>query len=342
MITGGMAESAGASRTLSTPAAIVEAFRMYRNQRIVVVVPCHNEETQITRVVETMPTEVDHIVIVDDTSTDRTVAVVENLQKIHPRIVLIRHEVNQGVGGSIASGYKWARDNGADVAVVMAGDGQMDPVDFFPIVDPVVEGSADYTKANRLFTGEAYKIIPKARYFGNAVLSLLTKIASGYWHIADSQAGYTAINRAALEAIDWDSMYKRYGQPNDLLVRLNVFDFRVRDIHTKPVYGVGERSGIRIPKVIVPIAMMLLRMFLWRLKEKYIIRDFHPLIFFYVMGVGLASVSAAFCVRLALLWMQTGRVPELTFLVVMFSATLAFQSLFFAMWFDMERNKDLK
>jgi len=315
---------------------------MYKNKTVVTVVPAYNEETQIGKVIDTMPDFVDKILIIDDRSSDSTVEVVQRYKEKNDRIELLRHEVNQGVGGAIATGYKWARDHDVDVAVVMAGDGQMDPVDLPSILDPVVEGEVDYTKGNRLFTGEAYKQIPKVRYFGNAVLSLLTKIASGYWNVADSQSGYTAINKVALNAIDWDKMYKGYGQPNDLLVRLNICSLRVKDIHIKPVYNVGEKSGIRIRKVIFTISWLLIKLFFWRLKEKYVIRDFHPLIFFYLLGLFLLGINFVFFIRLIVLWVQLGHVPEITFIVWLFSFAIGLQSLFFAMWFDMEYNKNLK
>lgn len=316
---------------------------MYKNKSIVAVIPAHNEETQIGRVITTMPGYVDHIVIVDDCSPDRTSEVVQQyIAEGQRRVVLLRHETNQGVGGAIATGYKWARDRDLDIAVVMAGDGQMDPRDLPAILDPVADENADYSKANRLFTGEAYRKIPKVRYFGNSILSLLTKIASGYWHIADSQAGYAAINKKALHTLDWDKMYKRYGQPNDILVKLNVCDFRVVDVPTEPVYGVGERSGIKIRKVIFTIGWLIVRLFFWRLKEKYIIRDFHPLVFFYLFGLSMLGMSGAFFGRLLVLWYQQGHVPEITALVWMFTGTTALQSLFFAMWMDMENNRDLR
>jgi glycosyltransferase involved in cell wall biosynthesis len=315
---------------------------MYRNLKVSVVVPAYNEETQITRVIETMPEFVDRIVIVDDCSPDRTFEIVQ----AHPatvagRVQLIRHEQNQGVGGAIATGYKWSRDNGFDIAVVMAGDGQMDPEDLPAILDPVVDGEADYTKGNRLVTGEAFRKIPKVRFFGNSVLSLLTKIASGYWHVADSQNGYTAINQSALQTIDWDEMYKRYGQPNDLLVKLNVANMRVVDVPIEPVYNVGEKSGIKIRKVIFTIGSLLVRLFFWRLKEKYVIRNFHPLVFFYAMGFAGLTVSGGLFVRLVWLWIARGDVPEITFLGCLFSFSLSVNSLFFAMWFDYDENKHL-
>ena len=313
---------------------------MYRSQKISVVVPAYNEETQISRVIETMPEFVDMIVITNDCSKDRTSEVIRN----HPgyaagRVTLLEHEVNQGVGGAIATGYKWSRDNGFDIAVVMAGDGQMDPEDLPAILDPIVDGEADYTKGNRLVTGEAFRKIPKVRFFGNSILSLLTKIASGYWHVADSQTGYTAINQVALKAIDWEGMYKRYGQPNDLLVKLNVANMRVVDVPIEPVYNVGEKSGIKIHKVIFTIGTLLLRLFFWRLKEKYIIRNFHPLVFFYAMGFAGLFVSGGLFVRLLWLWIDHGNVPELTFLGCLFSFSLSVNSLFFAMWFDYDENK---
>lgn len=315
---------------------------MYRSQTVSVVVPAFNEETQIARVIETMPEWVDRIVIVDDCSPDRTFEIVE----AHPATVagrtqLIRHEQNQGVGGAIATGYKWSRDNGFDIAVVMAGDGQMDPEDLPAILDPIVDGGADYTKGNRLVTGEAFRKIPKVRFFGNSVLSLLTKIASGYWHVADSQTGYTAINQLALQTIDWDGMYKRYGQPNDLLVKLNVANMRVVDVPIEPVYNVGEKSGIKIRKVIFTIGSLLVRLFFWRLKEKYVIRNFHPLVFFYAMGFAGLMVSGGLLVRLLWLWIADGNVPEITFLGCLFSFSLSVNSLFFAMWFDYDENKHL-
>ncbi|MBB72257.1 MAG: ribonuclease BN [Legionellales bacterium] len=315
---------------------------MFKNKTVCVVVPCHNEETQIGKVITTMPDYVDNIIIVNDASQDKTSDVVRSYQANHPRVTLIEHEQNQGVGGAIATGYKWARDNEVDVAVVMAGDGQMDPVDLPAILEPVVTGEADYSKANRLTTGESYKNIPKVRYFGNSALTLLTKIVSGYWHVTDSQTGYTAINKEALHTIDWDNMYKRYGQPNDLLVRLNVYNFKVKDVKTHPVYNVGEYSGIKVRKVIFSIGWLLVKLFFWRMKEKYIIRDFHPLVFFYVLGLLLAVVSLGFGVDLIFRWIKDGYVPQMTALALMFTTITGLQSGFFAMWMDSDYNRDLQ
>lgn len=315
---------------------------MYKKKTICVVVPAYNEESQIGKVITTMPSFVDKIVIVDDKSKDGTVNVVENFKNNNDKVILIRHQENQGVGGAIASGYKWARDNDFDVAVVMAGDGQMDPDDLENVINPLVKGEVDFTKGNRLITGEAFKKIPKVRYFGNSILSFLTKIASGYWHIADSQSGYTAINKKALHILNWNSMYKRYGQPNDLLVRLNIYNFCVRDVEVKPVYNIGERSGIRIWKVIFTISWLLLRLFIWRLIAKYIIRDFHPLVFFYALGFLLIFISFGLGLRLIYFFFFLDKIPSMNSIAFLFTSVTGLQSIFFAMWFDMFYNSDLK
>jgi len=315
---------------------------MYKGKSIGVIIPAHNESTQIAGVIESLPDFVDHIVIIDDNSTDNTVEIIEKYQKQNSKITLIRHDINKGVGGAMASGYKYAAEHGFDVAVRMDGDGQMDPEDMPALLDPVVADQADFAKGNRLFTGEAYKKIPKIRYFGNAFLSLFTKIASGYWHVADSQSGYSAINKKALKRIDWDTMYRWYGQPNDVLVRLNVHNLRVRDVPVSPVYNIGEKSGMKIGKVIFTITWLLIRLFFWRMKEKYVIRDFHPLIFFYALGAFFYLVMLVLFVRMVYVWSLTGHIPTINALAMFFSFMSGSQFTLFGMWFDMESNKELK
>lgn len=314
---------------------------MYKNKSVGVVVPSYNEESQISRVISTMPEYVDYIIVIDDCSQDATVRVVNELSNQNEKVTLIKHEANQGVGGAIATGYIWCRDYDIDIAVVMAGDGQMDPKDLPAILEPVVSGEADYSKANRLTSGDAYKNIPKVRYLGNSMLTLLTKIATGYWHVTDSQTGYTAINQKALKTIDWSKMYKRYGQPNDLLAKLNVYRFKVKDVVTEPVYNVGEKSNIKVRKVIFTIGWLLVKLFFWRLKEKYIIRDFHPLVFFYLMSFLLMLLALGFFVSLVIKWFLDGYVPHMTALLVMFTSITGLQFGFFAMWMDSDYNRDL-
>jgi len=315
---------------------------MYRDKTIAVIVPAYNEDKLIGRVLKTTPNFIDHIIVVDDASSDQTGEVVKAHQKEDSRILYLRHPKNEGVGGAIVTGYKWARDNEISISVVMAGDAQMDPEDLPKLLDPIIEGEVDYSKGNRLFTGRAWKVIPKTRYLGNAILSFLTKIASGYWHVADSQSGYGAITLEVLKTIDLESIYKRYGMPNDLLVRLNVYGFRVRDVPVNPVYGIGERSGIKIYKVVFTLSLLLLKLFLWRLKEKYIIRDFHPLVLFYLLGFVLTPIGVVFGFYLLIFRIFFSSVTATSALFAAFFMISGLQSLFFAMWFDMEYNKNLR
>jgi len=315
---------------------------MYKDKSICVVVPAYNEATQIGKVIETMPDYVDKVFIVDDASKDKTVEIVKKYQKKSKKIQLIEHEVNQGVGGAITTGYKRARDNDIDVTAVMAGDGQMDPDDLEKIIEPVASGSADYSKGNRLFYGDAWSMIPHIRYMGNSFLSLMTKVASGYWHVADSQSGYTAISLTALKRIDVDGIYKDYGMPNDLLIKLNQFDFKVRDLHIKPVYNIGEKSEIKLIKVIPRISWLLCKGFCRRLFFKYVIKDFHPLVFFYLLSFLLLGISVPLIIRLFYIWAMRGDIPDINAMALIFTLVSGLQTLFFGMWFDMEYNKNLK
>lgn len=318
---------------------------MLSDKCIGVVVPAYNEEKLIGRVIETMPEFVDRIYVVDDCSGDATddrVCSYLNWPSMNGRLELIRHTVNRGVGGAIVTGYQKAAEEGIDVVAVMAGDAQMDPAELDRVVDPVVTGQADYVKGNRLFTGEAWQMIPRYRYLGNAFLSLLTKIASGYWHVADSQTGYTAISAETIRLLPLEKLYSRYGYPNHLLVMLNVFGVRVRDIPVRPIYNIGERSGIRLRKVIPTMLWLLTKAFLWRMKEKYIIRDFHPLVFFYMLAFFLLLISVPLFARIIWRWIEYSHIPPINTLAFMFAGITGFQSLFFAMWFDMEHNKDLR
>jgi len=315
---------------------------MYLEKTIGVVVPAYNESKLIAHTLTTIPSLVDTIIVVDDKSNDTTAEIIKEIAGGDRRVILIQHEVNQGVGGAIATGYKKAVELEIDVTVIMAGDGQMDPNDLTNILDPVANGDADYTKGNRLFQGDAWNMIPHYRYFGNSFLSLLTKIASGYWHIADSQTGYTAVSLKVLKKLHLDTIYKRYGMPNDMLIKLNQYDFRVRDIHVKPVYNIGEKSEIKLFKVIPKISWLLFKGFWKRLFFKYVIKDFHPLIFFYILSFLLLFSSIPLTIRLFYIWAAKGDIPDINAMALVFTVISGLQTLFFGMWFDMEYNKNLK
>lgn len=315
---------------------------MLKGHTIAVVVPCFNEQKLISRVLETMPTFVDRIIVVDDCSTDNTVEIVERHRERDQRVTLVVHEANQGVGAAIATGYKTSLSDSTSVTAVMAGDAQMDPAELESIVTPIINDECDFTKGNRLFSGDAWAMIPRTRYLGNAALSFFTKIASGYWHIADSQSGYTAINLRALKTLDWDQMYKRYGQPNDLLVRLNVYNFRVRDVPIIPIYGIGEQSGVKPIRMIPGLFYLIVRLFIFRMFQKYIIRDTHPLVLFYALGWPLLLAGQTLGFYLFLRRIMVGPVAETSALLAGFLFISGMQLILFAMWMDMENNKTLR
>lgn len=312
---------------------------MYREKRVAVVVPAYQEELLITPTIYSMPDYVDRIYVVDDASTDRTGSIIDEVSSHILKMTPIHHLVNTGVGGAIMSGYKAAYLDGYDIIAVMAGDNQMDP-DFLPnLLDPIVDGAVDYTVGNRLINPQFRKGMSKWRFVGNSVLTLLTKIASGYWQLMDPQNGYTAISRRAVEAISPDLIYPRYGYCNDLLVWLNAYGFRVKNVPHPARYGL-ERSKIKYSTYIVRLSWLLLNAFFWRLKMKYVILSFHPLVFFYIFGMffgflgfllGIYSLYFKFYLEYPIF------VPAVVS-VILFA--LGVQFILFAMLFDMqEENK---
>jgi len=317
---------------------------MYETKKIAVVVPAYNEEHLIVRVVETMPDFVDAIYVVDDCSRDATVPALTTYirEKRLSHVHILQHQVNQGVGGAITTGYLRAVEDNMDVVAVMAGDAQMDPAELHLVIEPVVRDECDYVKGNRLFTGDAWNQIPRVRYLGNTVLSMLTKIASGYWHVADSQTGYTAISADAIRSMDWSALWKRYGYPNHLLIKLNIHSYRVRDVPITPIYNIGEQSGIRISRVAPIITWLLFRGFVERMLQKYIIRDTHPLVLFYFLGFITFTPGLIFGTYLFIIRIVKGPVAPTSALFAMFLIMFGLNFIMFALWFDMDDNRRLR
>ena len=313
---------------------------MLEDKTVAVVVPAYDEEELVGTTIRGLPPFVDRIFVVDDASRDGTAEAARAIGD--SRVEVVRHERNSGVGAAIVTGYQRALAEGIDVTCVMAADNQMDPTDLQKIALPVARGELEYAKANRLISGEAWQVIPRSRYLGNAILSFLTKIASGYWHVADSQSGYTAASREILEQLDLDRVYRGYGFPNDMLVHLNVWNARVRDIPSRPVYGIGESSGIKIRKVVPRISWLLLKGFFWRMREKYVIRDFHPLVFFYSLGFLMTLLGLGLGIAEVVLRIMGNAVSVGTVVLVALLLIFGSQFTLFAMWFDMESNKDLR
>lgn len=238
---------------------------MYEGKQISVVVPAYNEAHQIGRVVATMPAFVDEVVVIDDGSSDDTQGEVRRAQRrCCCHVSLVRHARNMGVGASIRTGYHFALSRGADVLVVMAGDGQMDPDDLESLVAPVARGLADYAKGDRLTQGSRPPRMPLIRYFGVGVLTRLTRFAAGYDDLHDSQSGYTAVSAECLRGLPLEQLHSGYGYPNHLLILLGAAHKRVVNVPVRPVYGRGEVSGLRCWHVAPRLLLLLSRGYLWR------------------------------------------------------------------------------
>lgn len=247
----GDAESCG-ERSSSIPPA---------RGRVAVVVPAYNESRLIARTLATIPRFVELIVVVDDASHDGTAELAEACGD--PRVHVVRHAQNLGVGAAITSGYRLAFERGADVCAVMAGDAQMDPHDLWALVGPVLRGEVDYTKGDRLSYPCARDYMPTARWLGNGVFSWLTQLATGL-SIRDSQCGYTAISRRAAMRLPLEQLWPRYGYPNDLLGMLAAHGMRVRDVVVRPIYG-EEVSGIGLRHALFVVPYVLTRVFARRM-----------------------------------------------------------------------------
>ncbi len=320
------------------PATDSDEIPRYRGKKVAVVIPAHNEELLIGETLAGIPDFVCRIYAVNDASTDKTQEIMEHYASKDPAIIPLRHEKNRGVGAAIATGYLRALEDGMDIIAVMGGDNQMDP-EFLPnLLDPIVDNKCDYTMGNRLVNPIYRASMSTWRFAGNTMLTMLTKVASGYWSMIDPQNGYTAISRRALERIDLEAMYPRYGYCNDLLVRLNISSFRVINVPHPARYG-REKSGIKYSTYIVNVSKLLLLDFLWRLKVKYVVISFHPLVLFYFAGA-LFTLAGFFGVLFALYQKVAFADPlfvPLTLSLVVIG--VGFLSLFFAMFFDMMQEK---
>lgn len=332
---------------------------MYGQHLIGVVVPAYNEAGNVGDVIETMPAFVDRTYVVDDHSSDRTWeeinAVAETVNRSRRSsdggvsvtsrlteevedsgrgaVVPIRHDHNTGVGGAITTGYRRAREDGMDVAAVMAGDGQMDPDILHRILDPVVSGRARYSKGNRLGSNELVRGMPNWRLFGNLLLTGLTRIASGYWTMTDPQNGYTAIDLSVFDEIQLDALHQDYGFCNDILVRLNTVDAPIADVPMRARYG-DEQSHIRYPRFIPKLSWLLTRSFLWRLRTSYLERR-DPLPVVLLLGLLCFPVGFVQAARAAVPGAESGdRQNRSTF-----SAGVALTILSLAV--DRHRNTDL-
>lgn len=306
-----------------------------------VIVPSHQEEKLITKTLDGIPSLVDRIFVVEDGSTDKTLALIKTVMKKDPRITLIAHPKNLGLGKSLIDGYHATQDTNIDIIAVMAGDNQMDPNDLERVLEPVASNACDYVKGNRLLRDDVMSNMPRHRYLGNSFLTFLTKFATGYWKIIDPQCGYTAISKKALSVIPIEEIVKGYGYNACILHMLNLNNFKVKDVEVRPVYG-AEKSGIKIISYSWNISILLTKLFIKRIRSKYLVREFNPLVFFYAASfLSLFFVALPMLARSLVLYINNGEFPEFAVIIFFFSSQFSLLFFFFGIWLDMEDNKDL-
>ena len=307
---------------------------MYKGRRVAVVIPAYNEERFIGQVIRALPEFVDKIIIVDDCSQDCTYQVASS--QGDDRVIVAKTAHNQGVGGATILGYHHALEVGSDIVVKMDADGQMDPQCLPGLLDAIIEKDYDYVKGNRFLAGESLANMPKHRLLGNIVLTFMTKLASGYWHIFDPQNGYTAIKADVLSQLDLEAIHKGYFFENDMLLQLNLHGARVKDVAIPARYG-EEESGINSVQVVLTFPFLLLRRFFHRIYQKYVLRDFSPIALFLLIGLGLFAWGSLFGVYLWVKSLLTGHpTPTGTIMLAVLPLILGFQLLLQAIVLDIQ------
>ena len=264
---------------------------MYRKLETAVVIPCYNEEKMITQTIKKIPEYIDHIIAVNDASTDNTIGVLKKLKKQYSKLIIVDNKVNQGLGGALIAGYDYAIKNTKATAIgIVAGDDQFDSSYLKAMLDDFIDQSADYVKASRFFHREAFKTMPKYRQFGNIFISLLTKFSTGYYSITDITNGCGWLRREIIEKVDFSIVEKRYDYETSMLTALSIANAKVID-HAVPAHYGDEKSTIKL----IPTAWRNLKAvwkgFWRRIYYKYVLYGFHPVALFLFTGMFFLIIS---------------------------------------------------
>ncbi len=309
-------------------------------KKIAVIVPAYNEELLIEKTINSIPQIVEKIVVINDFSKDKTKNIVESMMDENKKVELINFEKNSGVGAALIAGYEYCYQNKYDIAVVMPGDAQALPQDFDNLIAPVLNGNADYSKGNRLNHKNVKQIMPRHRFVGNTFLTILTKFASGYFHIMDPQMGYTALNVKILKKINIKNLIKRYGYPGQLLFLLNMVDAKVVDVDITPHYDI-EKSGIKLVTFVPKLMFLLIKLFVQRVTKKLLKEKMSPAGMSYIFCFAVFFGFIALLVRVLNYFFRFGYIPELTFMAFLTSIILFFIFFFFGVMFDYQENQNL-
>lgn len=258
---------------------------------IAIVIPCYKVAATITQVINTLPDFIDRIIVVDDKCPDQSGKFAQDLD--NPKVTVLFHEINQGVGGAVISGYRKAMELGCEIIVKMDGDGQMDPKYLDRLIEPVISNQADYAKGNRFTDFKALQTMPKLRLFGNNVLSFWEKVFSGYWNVMDPTNGYTVIHKCMLDELPLKKISKRYFFESDMLLNLYLVDAVVKDISIPAKYG-DENSSLSVSGAIIHFPFKLLRGFVKRIFLKYFVYDFNMASIYILLGIPLLIFGVAF------------------------------------------------
>ena len=262
---------------------------MYRDKSIGVVVPAYKVRDSLYEVINSLPDFIDKIIVVNDACPILSYTSIEYVSGV----ITIHLEKNQGVGGAVIAGYNEAMKLGCDIVVKVDGDGQMDASKIKYLIEPILSDKADYTKGNRFRDFEKIKKMPLIRLLGNSCLSLIMKFVSGYWSIMDPTNGFTAISKSALKELKLSKISKRYFFESDMLINLNISNFRVKDIAIPAIYG-DENSSMNIKLILLQFPLKLLKGFFKRITLKYLILDFNVVFIFYISSILLLSFGGIF------------------------------------------------
>lgn len=302
--------------------------------QVAVVIPAFRVAQHIEQVVRAIPGFVSDVIVVDDASPDDTARIVEGIPD--PRVRLLRHEQNGGVGAAMITGYRHALELGADVVVKMDGDGQMDPRYLIPLIEPILAGEADYTKGSRFFYTRQLRQMPLVRRIGNLGLSFLTKASSGYWDVFDPTNGYTAVHRRVLEVLDWHNIDRRWFFETSMLIELSLVRAVVRDVQIPAKYA-DEHSSLSAAGALMRFPRKLLGSFFRRLWLQYFVREFSPVSLFLTAGLPLAVFGFLWG---AVHWVQSVRTGTTastgTVMVAVVPLILGFQLLLQAVSLDIQ------